>query len=51
MISVLLSWVIRQLGNSVNPYSMYWPPLWAKLLQMISLPHPENECQCGINNF
>jgi hypothetical protein len=41
MISVLSLWVLRQLGNCVNPQLTYWPPTWAKILLMISLPHPE----------
>jgi len=51
MICGLASWIIQELWNNINPESMYWLPLWAKMLVTKSLPPHQNERQPRINNF
>jgi len=37
--------------NSINSQSMYWPPLWAKMLVAILLPLPRNKRQQSVNDI
>jgi len=34
-----------------NPFMRYWQPLLARTTVRVSLPHPETECQRGVNSF
>ena len=46
----LASWTLDALCIGFDPYSMYQPPLLAKMLVTISLQPPKNEPQQHINN-
>ena len=51
LISGLASWITSGLCDSVEPWSQYWPPLWAKRRATISLPPPKDEPQQSVNDF
>jgi len=46
-----VTWINKGQCNTISTSSLYWPPLWAKLLWTISLPPPQHECKRSVNDF
>jgi hypothetical protein len=47
----LASSKIQGLHGDINPWSNYWPPLYAKMFATTSLLCPKNERQRSVNDF